>query len=227
MTGPQRTLVVALSVVAAGAAVGAGGDWRRALQTSADARDGAAARPGGGWARRAARARAAARRASFLAAMGRRGLQTSGADDDPCLDAFAACEADEDGCLACLLEILEYEDDDGAAQPEWAPDDDCGGVIDFLHSVSMCEWLETQDAAAAGVCAVWDRCAEDFVDDAASPPPAPAAKACDAKACVVEHEAWLGDGVCDDGFNACYNTAACGWDRGDCCEGGRVNRGDC
>lgn len=33
--------------------------------------------------------------------------------------------------------------------------------------------------------------------------------------CEVEYQHWIGDGYCDKRGN--YNTAACGWDGGDCC----------
>lgn len=32
------------------------------------------------------------------------------------------------------------------------------------------------------------------------------------------HKGWIGDGVCHDNMDGCYNTAVCGYDGGDCCE---------
>ena len=199
-------IIFATAALAAVAPVEGGGWLGRAAVAASDA---AAA------ASDAAAARSDATRGRFLRAVGRRTLQ-DGADGDACLGAFAACEADTLGCLACLLEILEVEDDDGGTTSGSAPGDSCGSVLDFLHSIKTCEWLETQDAAAPAVCTVWEACAEDLVDGAASARPAPAPVECATDACDVAHAAWLGDGACDDS-NGCYNTAACGWDGGDCC----------
>lgn len=40
-------------------------------------------------------------------------------------------------------------------------------------------------------------------------------RASSASACDVANEGWVGDGWCDQSGG--YNTAACGWDGGDCC----------
>ena len=40
-------------------------------------------------------------------------------------------------------------------------------------------------------------------------------------ACYVQRNDYLGDGWCDD--ISPYNTAACGWDKGDCCNIAVVN----
>jgi hypothetical protein len=36
--------------------------------------------------------------------------------------------------------------------------------------------------------------------------------------CVVAYPRWIGDGYCDDNSDGAYNTAACAFDGGDCCE---------
>ncbi|KAH8064432.1 hypothetical protein JL722_1302 [Aureococcus anophagefferens] len=66
----------------------------------------------------------------------------------------------------------------------------------------------------------WDCDGVVLDDDAATaaPAPAPVPANCSATACEVPHAAWLGDGACDADISQCYNTAACGWDGGDCCE---------
>lgn len=42
------------------------------------------------------------------------------------------------------------------------------------------------------------------------------ATVCPTDYCDVAHASWLGDGWCDN-VGGCYNTAACGYDHGDCC----------
>ena len=106
-------------------------------------------------------------------------------------------------------------------QPADFADWDCDGVVSFLHTIHVCEDLEARDDAAQKVCGVWAACATEVLDDdatTAAPAPAPVPANCSATACEVPHAAWLGDGACDADISQCYNTAACGWDGGDCCE---------
>lgn len=55
----------------------------------------------------------------------------------------------------------------------------------------------------------------------ATPLPTPSAEPC-TDGCCVSQPAWVGDGFCDGGD---YNSEACGWDGGDCCESTCVSSG--
>ena len=159
------------------------------------------------------------RRLGFLRDV-RDGRLLQDVDDEVCLEEFVACEEDAAGCLACVLEIMEHEEGDVEVPADFS-DWDCDGVVSFLHTIHVCEDLEARDDAAQKVCGVWAACATEVLDDdatTAAPAPAPVPANCSATACEVPHAAWLGDGACDADISQCYNTAACGWDGGDCCE---------
>ena len=101
-----------------------------------------------------------------------------------------------------------------------------GGCDDILSSsITACSSLSTSSSSI--LCNVADACLSDDDDgegeddDDGDDGPAP----CPTDSCDVPHSSWLGDGWCDYDYGStrCYNTAACGYDGGDCCEGSCVS----
>ena len=101
-----------------------------------------------------------------------------------------------------------------------------GGCDDILSSsITACSSLSTSSSSI--LCNVADACLSDDDDgegeddDDGDDGPAP----CPTDSCDVPHSSWLGDGWCDfdSGSTRFYNTAACGYDGGDCCEGSCVS----
>mmetsp|Transcript_10562 Transcript_10562/g.32528 ORF Transcript_10562/g.32528 Transcript_10562/m.32528 type:complete len:1099 (+) Transcript_10562:371-3667(+) len=174
-------------------------------------------------AKEALAARPAAHRgppAGLRAALGGRRLEEIESYTAECLGAFSVCEADEQ-CLKCVLSLVD-QDDDSVELPAGADAWTCGSVVSFLHSQEFCAALDADSTAGGLLCAVWEACADEKEENA-TPYPVPAPVECSATDCDVPHPAWLGDGRCDRA--GCYNTAACGWDRGDCCAA--TCEGDC
>ena len=148
------------------------------------------------------------------------------------LDSTTSCDADfmrcvlSETCRSCFTTLQENEVD-------WTnvlPDTPCQDVLGFLSAGGHCKdvragGLEEEDVfcTAFDACIVWD----DDEDEAAA-----LAREGDAEgagggldcAALEEcafpglHEHFLGDGVCHDALPGCYNSKACNYDGGDCCE---------
>mmetsp|Transcript_2595 Transcript_2595/g.8079 ORF Transcript_2595/g.8079 Transcript_2595/m.8079 type:complete len:1106 (-) Transcript_2595:252-3569(-) len=148
--------------------------------------------------------------------------------DANCDSAFDACEADV-GCSACVTDVLMYPQNAYLELSEASGA--CTAVVEFLHSYGLCQGIQASDDSGSKMCTMWENCAERIVDDDDrlttyygyyygygddDDEPGETAR-CDPNICQVAHPVWLGDGFCDDA-SACYNTAACDYDGGDCCE---------
>jgi hypothetical protein len=121
--------------------------------------------------------------------------------------------------MLCVNEVLSYDGEVDASdgQDEDPSEWSCAKTFDFLHSYSFCKSTNEHSGSAVHICSVWTECASDEIaDDETFDDDKYVVAECDATKCGVAHPAWLGDGFCDDD-EPCYNTAACGWDHGDCC----------
>jgi len=95
----------------------------------------------------------------------------------------------------------------------------CAETHDFLHEAGLCRQNDSHDDSAPLVCAAFKDCAVEAVaEDDATYDDASLRVKCSSTSCDVSHPSWLGDGYCDDD-QPCFNTAACGYDGGDCCRG--------
>lgn len=154
-----------------------------------------------------------------------------------CDSAFNSCMNDYEGCFACVTDVLQFSGDDDLDLSDNAGAL-CSDVIKFLHSHSLCEDVKASSTAGMLMCDLWNDCADQVLeddnygpmyyyqayyyreeDDGYQPeePSEDKNHHCSVDACEVKNTVWLGDGRCDDD-EPCYNTHACGWDGGDCCE---------
>ncbi|KAL7542687.1 hypothetical protein ACHAWF_007229 [Thalassiosira exigua] len=126
-------------------------------------------------------------------------------------------------CRSCFQTLQENKIDWTNVVPETP----CQDVLGFLVSGGHCTSVrdaghDEQDVfcEAFDGCVVWDD--DDAVEGGATKEAA-GGDPIDCKAlteCRWEgmHEHFLGDGVCHDAIPGCYNSKACNYDGGDCCE---------
>lgn len=115
---------------------------------------------------------------------------------------------------------------------DWAnvvPDTPCQDVLGFLAASGHCLDVrnggdDEQDifCSAFDACVVWDE------EEQEANGPSGAAEGYDVQAMDCStlaecdwdgiHEHFLGDGICHDSLPGCYNSKACDYDGGDCCE---------
>lgn len=133
-----------------------------------------------------------------------------------CDNAYAACQADG-SCIMCALALYTITDDA-------ALDGTCEDIL--TGSIPACNTLSTSSGEL--LCEVADAClsdddpsiVDDDDDDPSSSDDDDDEEPCPTDACEVPHPNWLGDGWCDYdyGVTRCYNSEACGYDGGDCCQ---------
>lgn len=117
------------------------------------------------------------------------------------------------GLPGCCVEEPDYLGD-GACDP-WSP----YNTEECMYDLGDC-CASTCDPTAAYGC---DTAEGDVGPDGSPIGPFgfycldPRHSVIDESACDVENREWIGDGGCD--AEGGYNTAECGWDGGDCCEG--------
>jgi len=154
---------------------------------------------------------------------------TDGADAK-CDGAFLKCILSET-CRGCFATMQENDVD-------WAnvvPDTPCQDVLGFLVASGHCTdvrhgGVEEQDifCTAFDSCVVWDDDEDSSTTSAAKKQGETADKAGDSididcttlTECKWDgmHEHFLSDGVCHDSLPGCYNSKACNYDGGDCCQ---------
>ncbi|KAL9191017.1 hypothetical protein ACHAXT_000723 [Thalassiosira profunda] len=149
-------------------------------------------------------------------------------DPSPTCDAaFLKCILSPT-CRGCFTTLQEHSID-------WAnvvPETPCQDVLGFLVASGHCQDVRNGGAneqetfcGAFDSCVVWDE------DDApAGSKPKKEGDAADEESDEIDcstltecqwegmHERFLGDGVCHDAMPGCYNSKACNYDGGDCCE---------
>ena len=133
--------------------------------------------------------------------------------DGACDSKFVQCLPNTK-CTSCF-ETLSLESIDWTGVTAGTS---CTDVVKFLVDGGHCTSLDGDNIATKffcqtfNACVVWDD--DDDVDDAYT------VDCADLTECNWEgiHKNWVGDGVCHDNMEGCYNTAICGYDGGDCCE---------
>lgn len=139
----------------------------------------------------------------------RRSLQGS---DYLCDAAFLNCLW-EDACTECFLE-MELNDIDWASVSKDTP---CDETLSYIYQKGHCKSLRGKKKAEDLFCDTFQTCIMDEVDDgdAGDDIDCSSLTECDWEGI---HASFIGDGVCHDLLDGCYNTAICGYDGGDCCE---------
>jgi len=140
--------------------------------------------------------------------------------DDPCDSKFVFCLTNTK-CIGCF-ESLAIEDIDWTGVTQGTS---CADVIDFLTNGGHCTSLNGDEIGTNTFCETFDACVV-WTDDDDSTGGKGGREDDDVVDCstVTEcdwpemHKGWVGDGVCHDNMEGCYNTAVCGYDGGDCCE---------
>lgn len=147
-------------------------------------------------------------------------------EDEPmrCDGAFLSCLGN-DKCSACFDEINDFEID-WASVASTTP---CEEVVAFLKEEKICVNLAGDAKATTAFCQTFHTCAfwtnekNDQSDDDESEEngddffflDCSSLRECDWDGI---HPSWVGDGICHEDYPGCYNSAACGWDGGDCCK---------
>ena len=147
-------------------------------------------------------------------------------EDGQCDAKFIYC-LNNSRCISCF-QTLAVEDIDWTGI---ARGTSCSDVIQFLTDGGHCTSLVGDVDASQTFCTTFDACVvwtddDDFYnyDDAIEPDrPGKDDNTIDCASlteCDWEgiHKNWVGDGVCHDNLDGCYNTAICGYDGGDCCQ---------
>jgi len=147
-----------------------------------------------------------------------RAMQFMKDGNESCDAAFVQCLPNAK-CTGCFEDMATADIDWAGVVPGIA----CEDVLTFLLDAGQCKSLQG-DRIAASVfcraftgCVIWDD--DDIVDDDDDAND----NKIDCSAlteCKWEgmHTNWLGDGVCHDNMEGCYNTEICDYDGGDCCD---------
>jgi len=143
---------------------------------------------------------------------------------DACDASFVQCLPNAK-CVDCFA-TLEMEAIDWTGV---TPGTACPNVVSFLIQGGHCASLSGDSTATDLFCKTFDSCViwNDEDDNGADNGGGQNNNNnnnfinCTAlTSCEWEgmHKNWVGDGVCHDNMDGCYNTAICGFDGGDCCE---------
>lgn len=121
--------------------------------------------------------------------------------DMSCDAAFLGC-LKEDACVECFVE-LEAKDIDWASVSSETP---CSQVVQILNKKDHCTQLRKNFGGQEIFCKTFDSCVnwEDETDKQSDNK----IKCQELKECKWDgmHEQWLGDGICHDKVDGCYNT---------------------
>mmetsp|Transcript_16969 Transcript_16969/g.28184 ORF Transcript_16969/g.28184 Transcript_16969/m.28184 type:complete len:884 (-) Transcript_16969:93-2744(-) len=132
-------------------------------------------------------------------------------------------------CVSCFG-TLQTEGIDWASV---SPDTPCTDVVEFLFQGNYCTDMKGDSAAIGTFCSTYDVCVAWYEDQDAGHSGGGSGKSGGADSnstididcstittCAWDglHASWIGDGICHENYPGCYNTAACNYDGGDCCE---------
>uniref|UniRef100_A0A7S3PDF9 LNR domain-containing protein n=1 Tax=Amphora coffeiformis TaxID=265554 RepID=A0A7S3PDF9_9STRA len=143
-----------------------------------------------------------------------RNLQRASEGESACDAAFLDC-LQSDTCVNCFVE-LETKQIDWASVTSETP---CQDVTKFLFAANHCSSMKNDSVGQGTFCKTFDTCV-DWSDDGDKKKDDPNRVKCsELTECKWDgmHEQFLGDGICHDKVEGCYNTAICGYDGGDCC----------
>lgn len=136
--------------------------------------------------------------------------------DMNCDGAFLGC-MHNDACAACFLELRDYEID-WATVTKSTP---CEEIAAFLQTEKICKKLKDNHAAMTAFCQTYHSCVfwKSGSDEKKKKDEGKQVDCDSLKECQWEgmHESFIGDGVCHENMEGCYNTAICNYDGGDCC----------
>jgi hypothetical protein len=136
-----------------------------------------------------------------------------------------------DGCVSCYTEMRTKEIDWASVTPTTV----CNPtVLNILYAGNHCTSLQNDAASAAQFCKTYQACIRweqlnPYGDDDSNnggdgggdgggknaPLDCTALRECKWNGI---HEQFIGDGICHEAVEGCYNSAICGYDGGDCCE---------
>lgn len=149
-----------------------------------------------------------------------RRLEQDDYTSDNCDAAFVRCLPNAK-CTNCFESMT-------LGSIDWAgvtPGVKCEEVITFLSDAGLCTSLNGDKIATSvfcrtfNACVIWDDDDDDDTayldDDATNKIDCASLTECQWDGI---HKGWIGDGVCHDNMEGCYNTEICGYDGGDCCE---------
>lgn len=138
------------------------------------------------------------------------------AQEASCDQSLLSCLPQEK-CASCFRYLYGENVDWGTV----TPDTSCDDVLEYLKKREYCPDMHTDTAARDAfcnsfrACAVWEDDEDDEDDDDSNSLDCASLTECDWPGI---HRGWVGDGVCHDGIDGCYNTAICDYDGGDCCK---------
>lgn len=136
-------------------------------------------------------------------------------DDNLCDARFISC-IDNDKCRGCF-DSLSVGDVDWTGV---APGMECSEVVGFLSKAGHCSDLLNDKVASRIFCNTFESCVIWTDDDAFDDDDDTLIDCSALTECYWEgmDANWLGDGICHENINGCYNTEICGYDGGDCCQ---------
>lgn len=138
--------------------------------------------------------------------------------DDTCDAKFIYCLPNAN-CINCF-ETLAIEAIDWTGVTLGTS---CSDVVQFLTGSGHCTSLAGDVVATNAFCDAFDACVDWDEDDddnkGGGGEEDDKVDCASLTECEWEgmHKAWVGDGVCHDNMEGCYNTAVCEYDGGDCC----------
>lgn len=140
---------------------------------------------------------------------GLRNLQSASEGETACDGAFLSC-LKSDACVNCFVE-LETKQIDWASVTSDTP---CKDVTKFLFDANHCTSMKNDAAGQEVFCKTFDTCVDWDTDDSGNGKKDDSnknrVKCSELKECKWEgmHEQFLGDGICHDKVEGCYNTAS-------------------
>jgi len=141
--------------------------------------------------------------------------------DEACDAKFMSCLPNTK-CINCF-ETLALEEIDWTGVTS---DTTCSDVVQYLTDGGHCSSLDGDEVATNTFCETFDACVawddndDDYTGGKGRGDDDDTFDCASLAECEWEgmHKGWIGDGVCHDNMDGCYNTAVCGYDDGDCCE---------
>ena len=137
-----------------------------------------------------------------------------------CDAAFLSCLQDTQ-CTLCFTSLQEEGIDWASVTPETPCDD----VTKLLFAGGHCTSLQSDHAGMDIFCNTFNSCIVWDDDDWSGGGGENGANSTGVDCSTLTqcdwpgfHRSFLGDGVCHDALEGCYNTEVCGFDGGDCCE---------